>query len=85
MKIYKNGKNIVKYNYGEKFMKVSFVFFIYDYTEPLLQKQKKVKTIQKSQKPLKQISVLYVMIHSLHNVPLIMTDVPMIITEIKTE
>lgn len=38
MKIYKNGKNIVKYNYGEKFMKVSFVFFIYDYTEPLLGK-----------------------------------------------
>ena len=85
MKIYKNGKNIVKYNYGEKFMKVSFAFFIYDYTEPLLGKQKNVKTIQKSQKPLKQISVLYVMIHSIHNVPLIMTDVPMIITEIKTE
>ena len=37
MKISKNGKNIVKYNYGEKFMNMSFVFFIYDDTEPLLE------------------------------------------------
>ena len=74
--------NILKCNYGEKYMKVQFI--IYAVMESVLEKMRIVIIILKNHQQLKSISIDPLVIHCLHIVHLIIQKIILIIIELKT-
>ena len=72
---------ILKYNHGEKSMKLPFI--IYADLESLLEKMSTCIVILKNHQQLKEINIHPLVIHCLHNVHLIQQKISLIITETK--
>ena len=72
---------ILKYNHGEKFMKLPFI--IYADLESLLEEMSTCIVILKNHQQLKEINIHALVIHCLHNVHLIQQKISLIITEAK--
>ena len=75
----KEDNKILKYNHGEKFMKVPF--FIYADLETLLEKMSTCHNNPKSNQQLKQINIHLLAIHCLQIVHLMLQKINLIIIE----